>query len=154
LNSAVAGRSKCEIGDGLAVVLRIPNHEGWGKTSRLKTGEAFVVKKTINALACALIAPLAFAQTSTTTTEQKTTTQPTTTTETASGTVTTTYEPGKIIVVGSESAPDTFSYILDKTVRYVNEAGKEIDEHLIKPGTRIHVYYDTRVINRVVVDED
>src|SRR5258707_6349409 len=38
LNSAVAGRSKCEIGDGLAVVLRIPNHEGWGKTSRLKTG--------------------------------------------------------------------------------------------------------------------
>ncbi len=113
-----------------------------------------MVKKTINALACALIAPLAFAQTSTTTTEQKTTTQPTTTTETASGTVTTTYEPGKIIVVGSESAPDTFSYILDKTVRYVNEAGKEIDEHLIKPGTRIHVYYDTRVINRVVVDED
>ncbi len=102
-----------------------------------------MVKKTINALACALIAPLAFAQTSTTTTEQKTTTQPTTTTE-----------PGKIIVVGSESAPDTFSYILDKTVRYVNEAGKEIDEHLIKPGTRIHVYYDTRVINRVVVDED
>jgi hypothetical protein len=40
----------------------------------------------------------------------------------------------------------------------VNKAGREIDEHLIKPGTRIHVYYDgtgeTRVINRVVVDED
>jgi len=68
-----------------------------------------VVKKTINALACALIAPLAFAQTSTTTTEQKTTTQPKTTTETASGAVTTTYEPGKIIVVGSESSHDTFS---------------------------------------------
>jgi ABC-type Fe3+-hydroxamate transport system substrate-binding protein len=117
-----------------------------------------MVKKTINALACALIALSAFAQTSTTTTEQKTTTQPTTTTETASGTVTTTYEPGKIIVVGSESAHDTFSYALDKTVRYVNKAGEEIDEHLIKPGTRIHVYYDgtgkTRVINRVVVDED
>jgi len=149
----VAGRSKYEIGDGLAVVLRIPNHEGWGKTSRLKTGEAFVVKKTINALACALIAPLALAQTSTTATEQKTTTEPTTTTETASGTVTT-YEPGKIIVIGSESGHDTFSYALDKTVRYVNETGREIDQHLIKPGTRIHVYYDTRVINRVVVDED
>jgi hypothetical protein len=42
--------------------------------------------------------------------------------------------------------------------RYVNRAGREIDEHLIKPGTRIHVYYDgtgeTRVVNRVVVDED
>jgi len=149
----VAGRSKCEIGDGLAVVRRIPNHEGWGKTLRLN-GEGFMVKKTINALACALIAPLAFAQTSTTTTEQKATTQPTTTTETALGAVTTTYEPGKIIVVGSESSHDTFSYVLDKTVRYVNKAGREIDEHLIKPGTRIHVYYDTRVINRVVVDED
>jgi len=115
-----------------------------------------MVKKTINALACALIAPLAFAQTSTTTTEQKTTTQRTKTTETGSGTVTTTYEPGKIIVVGSESGHDTFGFVLDKTVRYVNKAGREIDEHLIKPGTRIHVYYDgtgeTPVVNRVVVD--
>jgi hypothetical protein len=114
-----------------------------------------VVKETINILACcALIAPSAFAQTRTTATEQKTTTQPTTTTETDSAMVTTTYEPGKIIVVGSESGHDTFSYALDKSVRYVNETGREIDEHLIKPGTRIHVYYDTRVINRVVVEED
>ena len=106
-----------------------------------------MVKKTINALACALIAPLAFAQTSTTSTEQTTP---------GCGTVTT-YEPGKIIVVGSESADDTFSYVLDNTVRYVNKAGKQIDEHQIKPGTRIHVYYDgmgeTSVVNHVVVDE-
>ena len=105
-----------------------------------------MVKKTINALACALIAPLAFAQTSTTTAEQMTT---------GSGTVTT-YEPGKIIVVGSENAPDTFSYVLDDTVRYVNKAGRQIDERLIKPGARVHVYYDgtgkTPVVNRVVVD--
>jgi hypothetical protein len=117
-----------------------------------------MVKKTINALACVLIASLAFAQTSTTTTEQKATTQRTTRTETASGIVTTTYEPGKIIVVGSEGAQDTFGFVLDKAVRYVNKAGREIDEHLIKPGTRIHLYYDdtgqTRVVNRVVVDED
>jgi len=117
-----------------------------------------MVKKTINALACALIALSALAQTSTTTTEQKTTNQPTTTKETASGTVTTTYEPGKIIVVGSESGHDTFGFVLDKTVGYVNKAGRDIDERLIKPGTRIHVYYDsigeTRVVNRVVVDED
>jgi hypothetical protein len=122
-----------------------------------------MVKKTINALTCALIAPLAFAQTSATTTEHKTTTQPTTTPETtralaaAYGTVTT-YEPGKVIVVGSETAPDTFSYVLDKTVRYVTKSGREIDEHLIKPGTRVRVYYDdagkTPVVNHVLVDED
>ena len=104
------------------------------------------MKKTINALVCALIAPLAFAQTGTTTTKQTTT---------GSGTVTT-YEPGKIVVVGSESADDTFSYVLDDTVRYVNKAGRQIDEHQIKPGTRIHVYYDgtgeTSVVNRVVVN--
>jgi hypothetical protein len=105
-----------------------------------------MVKQTINALACALIAPLAFAQTGTPSTEQTTT---------GSGTVTT-FEPGKIIVVGSEGADDTFSYVLDDRVRYVNKAGKQIDEHLIKPGTRVHVYYDsaseTPVVNRVVVD--
>ena len=106
-----------------------------------------MVKKTINALACALIAPLAFAQTSTTPTKQTTT---------GSGTVTT-FEPGEIIVVGSESGQDTFSYVLDDAVRYVNKAGKQIDERLIKPGSRVHVYYDnsgeTPVVNRVVVDQ-
>jgi len=115
-----------------------------------------MVKKIINALACALIAPLAFAQTNTTSADQTATTQPTRM-ETASGTVTT-YEPGKIIVVGSEGTHGTFSYVLDKSVRYVNKAGKEIDQHLIKPGTRIHVYYDdtgeTRVVNHVVVGAD
>jgi len=118
-----------------------------------------MVKKTINALVCVLIAPLAFAQTSSTNTRKKTTNQPATaTTETASGTVTTTYEPGKIIVVGAESGEDTFGLVLDSMVRYVSKAGRGIDEHLIKPGTRIDVYYDgtgeTRVVNCVVVDQD
>ena len=106
-----------------------------------------MVKTTINTLACALIATLAFAQTSTTTKKETTT---------GSGTVTT-FEPGEIIVVGSESGHDTFSYVLDDAVRYVNKAGKQIDERLIKPGSRVHVYYDntgeTPVVNRVVVDE-
>jgi len=106
-----------------------------------------MVKTTINALACALIATLAFAQTGTTTTKQATT---------GSGTVTT-FEPGEIIVVGSESTDDTLCYVLDNTVRYVDKAGRQIDEHLIKPGTRVHVYYDNRgetpVVNRVVVDQ-
>ena len=106
-----------------------------------------MVKTIINTLACALIATLAFAQTDRTTTKQTTT---------GSGTVTT-FEPGKIIVVGSERGQDTFSYALDDAVRYVNKAGKQIDERLIKPGTRVHVYYDNNgeipVVNRVVVDQ-
>ncbi|PYK66147.1 MAG: hypothetical protein DME50_06470, partial [Verrucomicrobia bacterium] len=69
------------------------------------------MKKTIIALVCALVAPWAFAQTSTTTTEQ-TTTQPATTTETTTtytaGTVTT-YEPGKTVVVKSDQGPVSFA---------------------------------------------
>jgi hypothetical protein len=106
-----------------------------------------MVKTTIYALACALIATLAFAQASRMTTKQATT---------DSGTVTK-FEPGEIIVVGSESGRDTFSYVFDDAVRYVNKAGKQIDERLIKPGSRVHVYYDNTgeapMVNRVVVDE-
>jgi hypothetical protein len=126
LNSAMADRSKCGIGTSLgAVEFRITK---LGVKHLHKRG-AFMVKKTINALACALFAPLAVAQTSTRTTEQTTATQPTMRTEaataspSAAGTVTT-YEPGKLVVVGSESAQDTFSFVLDKTVRYFNRAGR------------------------------
>jgi hypothetical protein len=39
----------------------------------------------------------------------------------------------------------------------VNKAGKEIEASMIKPGARVHVYYDnageTRTVSRVVVDE-
>ena len=76
----------------------------------------------------------------------------------AAGTVVTTYEPGKLVVVGSESAQDTFTFVLDKTVRYFNKAGRKLDEHLIKPGTRIRFYCDgtgkTQVVNGVVVEEN
>jgi hypothetical protein len=123
-----------------------------------------MVKKTINAVAWALFTPLAFAQTSPTTTEQTTATQRTMRTEattasrSAAGDVVTTYEPGKLVVVGSESAQGTSTFVLDKTVRYFNKAGRNIDENLIKPGTRIHFYYDgtgkTHVVNGVVVDEN
>lgn len=123
-----------------------------------------MVKKTINAVACALFAPLALAQTSTRTTDQTTATQrtmraeATTASTSAAGTVVTTYEPGKLVVVGSEGAQNTFTFVLDKTVRYVNKAGRNIDEHLIKSGTRIRFYYDgtgkTHVINGVVGDKN
>ena len=122
------------------------------------------MKKSMITLACAMIAPIAFAQTSTTTTEKTSTTAPvagTTTTETTTtytdGTVTT-YTPGKTIVVRKEGVTEPISYVLGKTVHYLNKAGREIDEHLIRPGARVHVYYEgtgsTQVVNRVVVDED
>jgi multidrug resistance efflux pump len=122
------------------------------------------MKKSILILACAAIAPFAFAQTSTTTTESTTTktnpvastTETTTTTTSTDGTVTT-FEPGKTIVVRRVGVTDPISYVLGKTVRYVNKAGAEIQAATIKPGARVHVYYDgtgeTRTVNRVVVDE-
>ena len=121
------------------------------------------MKKGILILACAAIAPFAFAQTSTTTTESTTTKNPvtsesttTTTTTSTDGTVTT-FEPGKTIVVRRVGVTDPISYVLGKTVRYVNKAGAEIEASTIKPGSRVHVYYDgtgeTRVVNRVVVDD-
>jgi hypothetical protein len=115
------------------------------------------MKKSIITLACALIAPLAFAQTSTTTIE-KTTTAPVTTTETtttySAGTVTT-YEPGKTIVVKSEQGPVSFA--LGTTARIIDGAGKIVTAPL-RSGQKVKVYYtgptEKRVVERVVVDED
>src|SRR3954469_25337559 len=119
------------------------------------------MKKSILILACAAIAPFAFAQTSTTTTESSTTKNPvtsesTTTTTSTDGTVTT-FEPGKTIVVRRNGPDGPISYALSKTARFLNRAGTEIEATKIRPGTKVHVYYDgtgeTRVVNRVVVDE-
>jgi hypothetical protein len=120
------------------------------------------MKKSMLILACAAIAPFAFAQTSTTTTETTktnpvaSTTETTTTTTSTDGTVTT-FEPGKTIVVRRKAPDGPISYALSKTVHYVDKAGKTIEASMIKPGARVHVYYDgtgqTQVVNRVVVDE-
>ncbi len=106
---------------------------------------------------------MAFAQTSNTTTTSSTATNPvtgstetTTTTTSTEGTVAT-FEPGKTIVVRKVGVTDPISYTLGKTVRYVTKAGAEIEASMIKPGARVHVYYDkdgdTQVVNRVVVDQ-
>ena len=115
------------------------------------------MKKTIIALACAFIAPLAFAQTSTTTTQETTTTDPaTTTTETttySAGTVTT-YEPGKTIVVRSSEGPVSFA--LGTAARIVDGAGKIVTAPL-RAGQKVRVYYtgptEKRVVERVVVED-
>ena len=116
------------------------------------------MKRMIVSLACALIAPLAFAQTSTTTTET-TRTNPAsgTTTETtttySSGTVTT-YEPGKTIVVKSEEGPLRFA--LGTAARIVDATGKVVTAPL-RAGQKVRVYYtgptEKRVVERVQVED-
>ena len=114
------------------------------------------MKKSMLILACAAIAPFAFAQTSTTTTE-KTTTAPATTTETvttySSGTVTT-YEAGKTIVVKSPEGPVDF--VLGTTARILDGAGKIVTAPL-RAGQKVKVYYtpdgQKKVVERVVVED-
>ena len=114
------------------------------------------MKKTIIALVCVLVAPWAFAQTSTTTTEQ-TTTQPATTTETTTtytaGTVTT-YEPGKTVVVKSDQGPVSFA--LGTAARIVDTTGKVVTAPL-RAGQKVRVYYtgptESRTVERVVVED-
>jgi hypothetical protein len=117
------------------------------------------MKKTIITLGCALIAPLAFAQTSTTTTETTkvnpaTGTATTETTTTYSSGVVTTYEPGKTIVVNSEQGPVSFA--LGTAARIVDGAGRIVTAPL-RSGQKVKVYYtgptEKRVVERVVVDE-
>jgi hypothetical protein len=117
------------------------------------------MKKSLITMACALVAPVAFAQTSTTTTEQ-TTTAPATTTETSTSTTyetgtVDTYTPGKTIVVKSErGGPVRFA--LGTAARIVDGAGKIVTAPL-RPGEKVKVYYtgngDTRVVERVQVEE-
>ena len=116
------------------------------------------MKKTIIALVCGLVAPLAFAQTSTTTTEETTTsTKPTTTTTTSTtyetGTVTT-YEPGKTIVVRGEQGPVSFA--LGTAANIVNAAGKAVTAPL-RSGQKVRVYYtgptEHRTVERVIVED-
>ena len=115
------------------------------------------MKKIIIALACAAVAPFAFAQTSTTTTEQTTTapaTTKTTSTTYTAGTVTT-YEPDKTIVVRDEREGPV-SFALHAPVRIVDRAGRVV-KRVLTPKDRVRVYYtgtgDTRVVEHVEVED-
>ena len=119
------------------------------------------MKRTIIALVCGLVAPLAFAQTSTTTTEETTTTnRPTTTTaETTTSTTyetgtVTTYEPGKTIIVRGEQGPVSFA--LGTAANIVNAAGHAVTAPL-RAGQKVRVYYtgptEHRTVERVIVED-
>jgi hypothetical protein len=115
-----------------------------------------IMKKIIVTLACLLVAPLAFAQPSSTNKGQ-TTAEPITvtgtiikmTTEEGSAAI---YQPLKTLVV-SKDTPGR--YVLDGPGHVVNKNGDAI-QTAIKPGTRVRVHYANigglRMVDHVVVD--
>jgi hypothetical protein len=118
------------------------------------------MKKTIVTVACcALIAPLAFAQTRSTHTSHRTTT---TEEVTVTGTIvqtpeegtTASYQPLKTLVVREDGSNNPGRYVLDGPGRVVNKWGQVV-RTAIKPSTRVLVYYmnigDSRVVDHVVV---
>ena len=119
------------------------------------------MKKIIVTLACALIAPLAFAQTSskgtrkgTTTAESITVTGTIITTTTEEGTAAS-YQPVKTLVVREDSSNKPGTYVIRGPGHVMNKAGVPI-RTAIKPGTRVRVVYvntgNSRVVDHVMVE--
>jgi hypothetical protein len=128
----------------------------------MKGKQGGIMKKTIVTLACcAVLAPLAFAQTGSKGTKQgTTTTEPITVTGTIIKMTTeegsaANYQPAKTLVVREDSSNTPGSYVLKGPGHVVNKNG-EVIRTAIKPGTRVRVYYinvgDSRVVDHVVVE--
>lgn len=122
------------------------------------------MKKLIIGLVCALVAPLAFAQTGitdaqsrtrTTTTTTTTNAEPSTTDTYTAGTVTT-YEPGRTIVVRGDNDEGPVRFAIGKAVRIVDRAGHVV-KRALTPRDKVRVYYtgngDQRVVERVEVED-
>jgi hypothetical protein len=106
---------------------------------------------------CAMIAPLAFAQTKKTKVQQTTATQPAATTETATSSTAGTvrkYEPGRRVLI--DSTQGSLSFALGANAQIVDGAGKAVTSPL-KPGQTVRVYYtgtnQNRMVERVVVQD-
>ena len=125
------------------------------------------MKKAIVTLACALLVPLAFAQTSSTGKGHKghgsnttTTAEPITVTGTFIKMTTeegaaASYQPAKTLVVREDGSNNPGSYVLKGRGRVVNKEG-EVVQTAIRPGSRVRVYYvntgNSRVVDHVVVE--
>jgi len=117
------------------------------------------MRKTVFTLACcALIAPVAFAQTRkkrTITTEQPITVTGTVVKTTSEEGAAANYQPFKTLVVREDHSNRPGHYVLEGAGHVVNRKG-ELVQTAIKPGARVHVFFvDTgasRVIDHVVVD--
>jgi hypothetical protein len=114
------------------------------------------MRRIIIVFVCAMIAPLAFAQTKTTKGQKATQTQPATTETATTHTMglVTTYQPGKTIVINSTQGPVSFA--LSRSTQVVNAAGSAVTA-AVNPGQRVDVYYTgtgtNRVAERVVIQD-
>jgi hypothetical protein len=124
------------------------------------------MKRITIVLVCAMIAPLAFAQSVAKTSAvehtgqvQKATTE-ITTGAAKIGTVTA-FNPGQRPIEAAspivvQSSPDAkpVSYVLGKKVRFVGKDGRAVDPHMVRPGTRVELGFDRHGrVTRVTVVE-
>ena len=118
------------------------------------------MKKIIVTLVCLLIAPLAFAQTSSKSKRQGPTTESITVTgriitTTTDGGAAASYQPFKTLVVLVDGSNNPRRYVLNGTGHVMNRAG-EVVQTAIRPGSRVRVHYintgDSRMVDHVVVD--
>jgi hypothetical protein len=118
------------------------------------------MKKTIITLACcALIAPLAFAQThskskrQTATTAEAVTVTGETITAIEEGAATS-YQPAKTLVIREDSSNKPGTYVLNEPGHVLDKAGAVI-KTAVKPGTRVRIYFantgNQHLIDHVVV---
>jgi hypothetical protein len=116
------------------------------------------MKKVIVMLGCLLLAPLAFAQPSSTNKKQ-TTTEPVTVTGavikmTAEEGAAASYQPIKTLVIREDNSKSAARYVVNGRGHVLNKAGQAV-QTAIKPGARVRVYYantsDLRMIDHVVV---
>jgi hypothetical protein len=127
-----------------------------------KKGEK--MKKVLLSIALAMVASLAWGQTTRQPlmnerqVPQQTTTTTTTTTE-GTGTITE-FTPGSAIVLRESSGP--VRYRFGKTVTYVTRSGRVLDENTVKTkirvGVPVRVHYagtgPNMVVDRVILEED
>ena len=116
------------------------------------------MKRTIVTLGCLLLAPLAFAQPSSTNNKQ-TTTEPVTVTGaiikmTTEEGAAANYQPIRTLVIREDNSTSAARYVLNGRGRVLNKAGQAV-QTAIKPGARVLVYYantsDLRTLDHVVV---
>ena len=116
------------------------------------------MKRIIVTLACLLLAPLAFAQPSSTNKEQ-TITEPVTVTGavikmTTEEGAAASYQPINTLVVREDGSNTPGRYVLNGRGHVLNKSGQVV-QTAIKPGARVRVYYanmgDLRTIDHVVL---
>jgi hypothetical protein len=156
----------------LAARMRTPLNFTWEERMLIVAAanqEGKIMKKILLSIALAIVASLAWGQTTRQPLmnerevprqpqRQTTTTQTTSTTE-ATGTITE-YTPGSAIVLRESSGP--MRYRFGKTVTYVTRSGRVLDEATVKSkvrvGVPVRVHYagtgPNMVVDRVILEED